>query len=70
MDYVGPGLVAGYSVVHDKSGPPRSVVVADLHDGSRAVTASVDPAVAARMQAEEFCGAPIVVDREGYSLGT
>jgi acetyl-CoA C-acetyltransferase len=70
MDYVGPGLVAGYSVVHDKSGPPRSVVVADLDDGSRAVAASVDPAVAARMQAEEFCGAPIVLDREGYSLGT
>jgi acetyl-CoA C-acetyltransferase len=68
MDYVGSGLVAGYSVVHDKSGPPRSIVVADLNGGRRTVAASINPAVAARMQAEEMCGAPIMLNKEGYRL--
>jgi acetyl-CoA C-acetyltransferase len=68
MDYVGSGLVAGYSAVHDKSGPPRSIVVADLDGGRRTVATSMDPAVAARMQAEEMCGAQIVLNKEGYRL--
>jgi acetyl-CoA C-acetyltransferase len=69
MDHVGPGSVAGYTVVHDKSGPPRSIVVADLDGGRRAVVASADPAVAARMQVEEFCGAPIMLNSESFRLG-
>jgi acetyl-CoA C-acetyltransferase len=69
MDHVGPGRIAGYTVVHEKSGPPRGIVVADLDGGRRAVAASIDPAVAARMQVEEFCGAPIVLNEEGYRLG-
>jgi acetyl-CoA C-acetyltransferase len=68
MDYVGSGLVAGYSVVRDKSGPLRSIVVADLDGGRRTVAASMDPAVAVRMQAEEMCGAQIVLHKEGYRL--
>jgi acetyl-CoA C-acetyltransferase len=68
MDYVGSGLIAGYSVVHDKAGPPRSIVVVDLDGGRRTVAASMDPAVAARMQAEEMCGAQIVLNKEGYRL--
>jgi hypothetical protein len=70
MDYVGSGVVAGYSVLHDKSGPPRSIVVADVDGGCRTVAASTDPAVAARMQAAECCGAPIVLDKDRFRLAT
>lgn len=59
--YSGPATVAGYTVLHDREGPTTAVVVADLPDGSRAVVANDDPAVMARLQAEEFCGQAIDV---------
>jgi acetyl-CoA C-acetyltransferase len=70
LDHVGPGVITGYTVVHDKSSQPRGIVVADLDGGRRTVAASADPPVVARMQVEEMCGAPIVINQEGYRLGT
>jgi acetyl-CoA C-acetyltransferase len=68
MDHVGSGLVAGYTVIHDKSVPPRSIVVADVDGGRRTVAASIDPAVAARMQGAECCGASVVLNKDTFSL--
>jgi acetyl-CoA C-acetyltransferase len=70
MDFVGPGRIAGYTVVYERSRPPRAVVVADLEDGLRSVATSDDPGIIARLQAQEFCGAPIVLNRETFALAT
>ncbi|MEP6656428.1 MAG: hypothetical protein ABJC33_04290 [Betaproteobacteria bacterium] len=52
------GVVAGYTVLHPPSQPPRGVVVADIDDG-RAVVHTEDRALVARMESIEFCGARI-----------
>ncbi len=70
MDHVGSAAVAGYSVMHDKSGQPRSIVVANVDGGHHSVPASTDPAVRARMQAAECRGAPIVLDKDIFRLAT
>ena len=67
-DHRGAGRIAGYTVVHDRARPPSSIVVADLEGGRRAVAASADPELAARMQAEEFCGAAIVLDGDSFRM--
>ncbi len=67
-DRAGPGRVAGYCVLHDRSHPPRGIVVADLDGGRRAVATTGDPALVARMQAEEFCGADVAVHGESFGV--
>ena len=67
-DHTGIGRVAGYCVLYDRSGPPSGIVVADLDGGRRAVATTGDPALMARMQAEEFCGASVAVDGERFRV--
>jgi acetyl-CoA C-acetyltransferase len=70
MDCTGQGRIAGYSVVYERSRPPRVVVLADLESGQRGVVTSKDPELATRFQAEEFWGAPIVLNNESFFVAS
>jgi acetyl-CoA C-acetyltransferase len=63
----GPGRVAGWTVLHDGARPPTAIIVADIEGGSRAVASSDDPALAARLEAEEFSGAVVVIHGERFA---
>lgn len=67
-DFVGRGRIAGYTVLYERSRSPRSIVVADLEGGQRSLATSEDNELAARLRAEEFCGAPVVLNRESFHL--
>lgn len=67
MDYEGAGVIAGYSVLHDAA-QPTGIVVANVDGGRRVVATSDDPLLVSRMEQEEFCGVPIRVDQERFSM--
>lgn len=54
--YTGPARVAGYTVLHEKGGAPRGIVVADVEPGKRIIVAADDPEITRRMETEDFCG--------------
>ena len=68
MSPSGPGRIAGYTVLYDRKRPPRAIAVADLVDGRRAVAASEDADVLARMEGEECVGAPVRLDGERFGF--
>lgn len=53
------GRVAGYTVVHERDGLPRALVLADTDTGARTLAWSRDATLVARVAHEEFCGATI-----------
>lgn len=55
----GNGRVAGYTVVHERDAAPRALVLADTDAGTRTLAWSSDAALVARMEQDEFCGAPL-----------
>ena len=59
--FVGPAVVAGYTVLHHKGQARRALVLADTGTGKRVLAWSDDAAVVARLEASEFCGASIAV---------
>ncbi len=59
--YHGPGRVVGWTVLHDGERPPSAIIVADVEGERRAVAAADDPALAARLEAEDFCGAAVIL---------
>lgn len=64
----GPATVSTYTVTYDGIGrPARTVVIADLPDGRRCVTASEDPTLAEAATRQELIGAPIGVDGRTFS---
>jgi acetyl-CoA C-acetyltransferase len=60
-EYTGPGQVAGYTVLHNRDGAWRGVVVVDLPDGRRTIACTEDVAVMSAMENGEYCGAPVSV---------
>ncbi|WP_421956461.1 hypothetical protein [Polaromonas sp.] len=64
----GRGVVAGYTVLHDKGAVPRALVLADTDTGFRALAWSEDTALVRRMEDSEFCGATIAVEDELFTL--
>ena len=62
----GPGSIAGYTVLYDRGSPPRGVAVVDVGD-ARAVVETEDPAIVARMESVELCGAPVRLG-DGHSF--
>lgn len=64
----GQGVVAGYTVLHDRGQAPRAMVLADTDSGCRALAWSEDPALIRRMEDAEFCGATIAVEDERFTL--
>ncbi len=61
-DYSGSATVAGYTVLHDRSGPTTAIIVADTPEDSRTIAASDDPALLARLETEEFCGHEVTIE--------
>lgn len=60
---VGPcdcgGRVAGYTVVHERDGLSRALILADTDTSARTLAWSTDAALVARLAHEEFCGAAV-----------
>lgn len=54
----GRGAIVGYTVVYERGKPPRGVAIVDVGD-VRAVVQSEDPAIVARMESVELCGAGV-----------
>jgi acetyl-CoA C-acetyltransferase len=61
----GVARIAAYTVLFDGDDPSRAVVLADLPDGSRAIAASDDAALARSMTESEWCGRDIGLDGGG-----
>ncbi len=61
QDFHGLGVVAGYTVLHDKNKAPRALALADTASGSRALAWSDDQALVQQMESREFCGATIAM---------
>ena len=62
----GRGTIAGYTVLYERGKPPCGVAVVDV-DGGRAVVQTVDPALLARMESVELCGASVRL-ADGHSF--
>lgn len=54
--YAGNAVVAGYTVLHGRGQAPRGVALINTVRGQRAIATTDDPALIARMKAEEFVG--------------
>jgi acetyl-CoA C-acetyltransferase len=54
----GNAAIAGYTVLYERGQPPRGVAIVDA-DGGRAVVQTEDPALIARMESVELCGAVV-----------
>jgi acetyl-CoA C-acetyltransferase len=61
----GTGRINTYTVLYDDSGPARSIVVASLPTGVRAIAAADDTDLAATMTKEEWCGRDVSLDGAG-----
>ena len=62
-DYTGDANVAGYTVLHGRGQAPTGIALVDSPEGGRAIATSRDLDLIARMQAEEFVGRHMRVDR-------
>ena len=64
----GAGAIVGYTVLHERGKPPRGVAVVDVDD-ARAVVQTHDPALVARMESVELCGASVHLgDGQSFTL--
>lgn len=64
----GKGVVAGYTVLHEKEQAPRALVLADTEGGDRALAWSADAALVESMETREFCGAAISMQDRLFTL--
>jgi acetyl-CoA C-acetyltransferase len=62
----GAARIVTYTVLYDESGPARSVIVASVPSGARAVAAADNASLAAAMTREEWCGQQIHLDGNGH----
>jgi acetyl-CoA C-acetyltransferase len=64
----GRGAIAGYTVLYERGKPPRGVAVVDVDD-ARVVVQTEDPALVARMESIELCGASVrLSDNHSFTL--
>ncbi len=57
---MGPAVIAGYTVLHERGRMPRGVALVDTGDG-RAVVDTEDSALVARMESAEMVGTPVIL---------
>jgi acetyl-CoA C-acetyltransferase len=69
-NYTGPGMVAGYTVLHEGGRPQRAVVVVDTADGRRTIAQSADPSVMHLAMSEEACGRTVDIVAGDFALTT
>jgi acetyl-CoA C-acetyltransferase len=60
-----PATIATYTVLVDRSGPPRTVFLCDLPSGARTLAASSDEAIAECATSEELCGRTVRISADG-----
>jgi acetyl-CoA C-acetyltransferase len=63
--YEGDGVVAGYTVLHDRGAAPRGVVIADIDGGRRTVGVTHDERLIAALETNEHCGSPVRMSADG-----
>lgn len=68
--YAGPGTIAGYTVLHERSQPSRAVAIVDVDERCRTVAFSQNPGILADMESDaEFVGRQAVISLSGqFSL--
>jgi acetyl-CoA C-acetyltransferase len=60
--HAGPATVAGYSVAHNRTGPPEwAIAVCDLPDGRRAYAGVLDPALLEALEQDEWVGRAVAL---------
>lgn len=65
--YSGRGVVAGYTVLHDKGQAVRALVLVDTDTGCRALAWSEDAALVQRMETVEFCGVAVTMKDQHFA---
>jgi len=66
-DYCGSGTVAGYTVLHNRSGAHHGVVVVDLPNGRRTIASTEDAATMALMETSDYCQQAVNVDNGRFT---
>jgi acetyl-CoA C-acetyltransferase len=68
--HVGQGTIVGYTVLHERVGPARAVVLADIEGGRRALAVTHEAQVVAQFERDECCGITVRLDGDrGFSIG-
>jgi len=62
-EFSGQARVAGYTVLHGRGQQPRGVALVDTPQGQRAMSTTVNAALIARMQAQEFVGEHVQIEQ-------
>ena len=66
-DYAGAATVVAATVLYDKAGQQRAVVIADTADGKRCLGYSTEPAIMARVEAEDWVGVAVQIANGQFS---
>jgi acetyl-CoA C-acetyltransferase len=62
-EFSGQARVAGYTVLHGRDQQPRGVALVDTPQGQRAMSTTVNAALIARMQSQEFVGQHVQIEQ-------
>ena len=60
-DYVGPAMVAGYTVAYERGVPFQAIAIVDTPTGLRSIAQSTDPTIVAAFTENEWVGTTIEV---------
>ena len=66
-DYSGSGVIAAYTVLHDRAGPYRGVAIVDLPDGRRTIASSKDIVEMRNMETNDVCGLSVDIDQGHFT---
>lgn len=70
VEYEGSGVVAGYTVLHERGKAARGIVLVDTDGGCRTLAFTEDSVSVVRMESEEICGATVRISRDAtFRLG-
>jgi acetyl-CoA C-acetyltransferase len=67
-EHHGPATIVAYTVGYGRSGPERTIAIADTAGGARCLGISADPKVAERAMTEDLIGARVVVDGMSFEI--
>ena len=64
-EFRGSARIATYTVLFEKDGSSRSILLCDLDDGRRALATSGDPDMARQLTTSEGCGRRVQIESKG-----
>ncbi|MGR8947882.1 MAG: hypothetical protein ACU84Q_07540 [Gammaproteobacteria bacterium] len=66
-DYCGNATIAGYTVLHNRAGAHRAVVIADLPDSRRTIAYCEDSSTMLSMESTDYCGRTVSIEDGQFS---